>query len=276
MMGTALAASHGYLRPLIALLSWLTATLLQVLSNLANDYGDFRHGLDNAERLGPKRAVQSGAVSSRQMLAATAITAALALVSGLALVLLAFWGRPDLILLFILLGAAALWAAIAYTATDKPYGYVGLGDLMVLIFFGWVAVAGSYFLQTLRLPVDILLPATSSGLLAVAVLNVNNIRDITSDQKSGKISLPVRLGAKRARLYHAALLITAVLCATLYVYGRGASRASWLFLLSTPLLVIHMRRLWQRYEPHAIDPLLKQMALTTLAFTLLFGLGVLL
>lgn len=276
VMGTALAASHGHIRPLVAMLCWLTATLLQILSNLANDYGDFRHGIDNAERLGPKRVVQSGAVSSRQMLMAIGITAALALVSGLVLVLLAFWSRPYLIFLFILLGAAALWAAVAYTATDKPYGYMGLGDLMVLIFFGWVAVVGSYFLQALSLPVDILLPATSSGLLAVAVLNVNNIRDLESDKRSGKISVPVRLGAKGARVYHGFLLGAAVLCSIAYVYGRGASLSGWLFILSVPLLFLNLRRIWRRYEPLTIDPLLKQMSLATLAFTLLFSVGILL
>lgn len=275
-MGTALAVSHGHARPLVAILCWVTATLLQILSNLANDYGDFRHGVDNAERLGPKRVVQSGAASSQQMLVAIGVTAALALVSGLGLVLLAFWSRPYLILLFILLGAAALWAAVAYTATDKPYGYIGLGDLMVLIFFGWVAVAGSYFLQALSLPVDILLPATSSGLLAVAVLNVNNIRDLESDKRSGKISVPVRLGAKGARVYHGVLLAAAVLCAVAYVYERGAALAAWLFILAVPLLILNLQRIWQRYEPATIDPLLKQMSLATLAFTLLFSLGMLL
>lgn len=272
-MGSALAAADGSFRLSVALLTWLTATLLQVLSNFANDYGDFRHGADR-ERRGPARAVQSGAVSPRQMLAAIAVSGALALLSGLALVLVAFWGRPLLMAGFILLGAAALWAAVAYTATDRPYGYAGLGDLMVLIFFGWVAVAGSYALQAMRLPWAVWLPATSSGLLAVAVLNVNNIRDLESDRRAGKRSLPVRLGGRWARVYHGALLALAVLCALAYAQMRSGMWR-WLFLIILPLLAQHLWQLWRR-DASQLDPLLKQMALATLAFTVLFGLGMLL
>ena len=187
LMGSALAASRSPFSWTITILAITTAVLLQILSNLANDYGDSQHGADSVQREGPLRAVQSGAVSSRAMLLASGITALLAMISGLALLWVAFGSEGrQFFVLFVLLGLAAILAAVGYTAGFRPYGYAGLGDLAVLIFFGWAAVMGTYFLQTMRLDWDIFLPATSCGLLAVAVLNINNIRDRRSDSLAGK------------------------------------------------------------------------------------------
>ena len=274
ILGLFLTAARASLQWLPALLTLLTAVLLQVLSNLANDYGDSLHGVDSSERSGPLRAVQSGAIAAADMRQALILTAALAMLSGLALVWLAFGMQAIwLLLVFVVLGAAAVWAAIAYTASSNPYGYRGLGDLFVFLFFGWVAVAGTYFLQTQSLPAEILLPATSCGLLAVAVLNVNNIRDIESDRRAGKFSIPVRLGPRRARFYHWALLLGGMAAALLYVLISYRSPWQFLFLLSAPLLLRNGLAVWRAQTAAELDPLLKQMSLTTLFFVLTFGAG---
>ena len=271
-LGLLLAAAAGPLQGLVALLSLITAALLQILSNLANDYGDARHGAD-AARSGPPRAVQSGLVSSVAMLRAAVIVAVIAALSGLALVALAFGFRAIPSLLLVALGGAALWAAVAYTATPRPYGYRGLGDPMVFVFFGPVAVLGSYLLQRGTLEPDLLLPAAASGLLAVAVLNINNLRDLDSDRAAGKRSLAVRLGPRRARLYHLLLLAGSALAGVLYAALEGGSAARLLVLLALPLLALNGWRVWRARSPADLDPLLKGMALAALAFCLLLGLG---
>lgn len=273
-MGVFLAAATGALRWLPAVLTLVTALLLQVLSNLANDYGDSVHGADRvAERQGPQRAVQSGAISAESMRRAIVMTAMLAMISGLALVWSSF-GRNHLpaILFFLSLGGLAVWAAIRYTVGRRPYGYTGLGDLFVLLFFGWVGVIGTYYLQTQSWRADIFLPATSCGLLAVAVLNVNNMRDMLSDRQAGKQSLPVRLGLTGARRYHSLLLVGAVLAGLIYTLLHAVSPWQFLFLLSLPGLARHLSAIW-RTPPAQFDPLLRQMALTSLLFVFTFGLG---
>jgi 1,4-dihydroxy-2-naphthoate octaprenyltransferase len=198
-------------------------------------------------------------------------------VSGIALLWLAF-GAEGLIglLVFVLLGGAAIWAAVNYTAGSKPYGYAGWGDLFVLIFFGWVGVLGPYFLLAQQLNWELLLPATACGLLAVAVLNVNNIRDIESDRQAGKFSIPVRLGPERARFYHWLLLATAVFLATFYVLLAFTSYWAFLYILTVPLLVRNGTAVQNTTSPLALNPLLKQMVLSALAFNLLLGLGLIL
>jgi len=226
--------------------------------------------------VGPQRAVQSGRVSLRQMFGAVVLSAFLAGVAGLALILLALGGQGLLLALaFLLLGALAIWAAYAYTATARPYGYVGLGDVMVLIFFGPVAVVGSHYLQVGRLDALVLLPAAACGLLAVAVLNINNMRDLAGDRLAGKLTVPVRLGLPGARVYHALLLGGAVVLALLFVLLRWQSPWQLLFLLSLPLLARHLAAVMRRSGAE-LDPLLRQMALATLLFCLLLGVGQLL
>lgn len=277
VMGSALAAVWEPFSWPVAILCVLTAVLLQILSNLANDYGDSQHGADLAQREGPPRAVQSGAISEKTMLFAIAITAVLSAICGLALLWFAFGtDAQGLFLLFILIGALAILAAVAYTAGFKPYGYAGLGDLSVLIFFGWVGVMGTYFLHTHRFDWGIMLPATCSGLLAVAVLNVNNIRDIDSDRRAGKQSIPVRIGLDKARIYHWLLLISAIVVATLYVLLFFTSAWQFLYLLAVPLLIINGVSVQRTSSPITLNPLLKQLSLATLLFVLLFSIGQLL
>jgi 1,4-dihydroxy-2-naphthoate polyprenyltransferase len=274
VMGSALAAAWEPFSWSVALLCVLTAILLQILSNLANDFGDSQHGADHGQRQGPVRAVQSGAVSERMMLAAMAITALISILAGLVLLWFAFgFDSREYFIMFIILGGLAILAAVAYTAGIRPYGYAGLGDLSVFIFFGWIGVMGSYFLQTQRFDWEIMLPATASGLLTVAVLNVNNIRDIDSDGQAGKKTIPVRIGPRKARVYHWILLLVAIVFAVLYVFMVLNSIWQFLFLLVVPLIVKHGFAVWRTYDPITLNPLLKQLSLITLLFVLLFSLG---
>jgi 1,4-dihydroxy-2-naphthoate octaprenyltransferase len=274
LMGSALAASRPPFSWAVTILAIITAILLQILSNLANDFGDSQHGADSAHREGPQRAVQSGAISSRKMLAAIVITSLLSAIIGIALLWAAFGSQGiRFILVFLLLGGAAILAAIGYTAGIRPYGYAGLGDLSVLIFFGWVAVMGTYFLQTERLDWDVMLPATSCGLLAVAVLNINNIRDRRSDGLAGKNTIPVRLGLQGARIYHWILLLGAILLAIIYVLNFYYSPWQFLFLLTVPLLIANGIQVWRMSAPAELNPLLKKLSITTLLFVLVFSIG---
>src|ERR671912_77318 len=208
-MGGFLAASADAFRWDIFLLCILTTIFLQILSNLANDYGDSIHGADSLDRKGPSRAVQSGAISAHQMKVAVILFVILCLASGISLLVVSFGWNWKAMLFFFGLGLLSILAAIAYTVGKKPYGYAGLGDLSVLIFFGLVGVMGSYYLFTNTISVFEIFPALSCGLFSIAVLNINNIRDIESDREAGKFSIPVRIGKDKAVIYHWILLLTA-------------------------------------------------------------------
>lgn len=274
IMGSGLAAAQGSFSWLVAFFSFLTAILLQILSNLANDYGDSFHGADHVERKGPRRAVQSGLVTPEQMKRAILLTSLAAVLSGVLLLWFAFGNNAlSLTILFILLGAAAIGAAITYTAGKLPYGYAGFGDLAVLIFFGWVGVIGSYFVQTSRVSWPILLPATACGLLAVAVLNVNNIRDMESDRVAGKNSIPVRLGLERARVYHWTLLVLAVILTVVFCLLNSPSLWQYLFLLAAPMLLRNGLAISRANDLPGLNPWLKQMSLSSLVFVILFSIG---
>lgn len=271
-MGSFLALSEGKFNIWICLLAALTTIFLQILSNLANDYGDSIHGADSEERQGPARAVQSGQISAQSMRLAMGIFALLSLISGLGLLWIALdtW---ETFLGFLTLGILSIIAAITYTAGKRPYGYAGLGDLSVFIFFGLVGVIGTYYLYHPAFYWQLLLPASSCGFFATAVLNLNNIRDIESDQKAGKKSIPVRIGRAAAQRYHYYLLIGGLLAAILYVLLDYRSPLQWLFLLVTPLLIINAKAVRDKTEAAKLDPYLKQMAISSLFFVLTFGLG---
>ncbi|WP_223650968.1 1,4-dihydroxy-2-naphthoate polyprenyltransferase [Hymenobacter psoromatis] len=282
LTGGFLAKATGHFNGPVVALAAVTTILLQILSNLANDYGDSVNGADSVHRQGPLRAVQSGAITPAQMKRAMWGFGAAAFVSGLLLLLLALGLAGAWVLLaFLVLGISAIWAAVNYTAGSNPYGYAGLGDVSVFTFFGLVGVCGTYFLQAYSqahalgqaLPLVVLLPAAALGCFATAVLNVNNIRDIASDKLAGKITVPVRLGPRHARRYHWLLLLLGVGAATLYVALTYHSPWQWLFVLALPLFAFNGYQVWARQESPQLDPLLKQMALSTLVFTLLFGLG---
>src|SRR5688572_19668101 len=274
-MGGFLAASANAFQWDIFFLCILTTIFLQILSNLANDYGDTIHGADSAERKGPSRAVQSGAISPQQMRNAVVIFVLLSLVAGVSLLIVSFGANWKAILFFLCLGLLSIVAAIAYTVGKKPYGYIGLGDFSVLIFFGIVGVMGSYYLFTKQISWYEILPALSCGFFSIGVLNVNNIRDIESDKKAGKFSIPVRVGRANAILYHWFLILAGLVSAILHSVLTAHSLWQWLFLLSTPLFVKNVLAV-SRKTPEQLDPYLKQMALSTLAFVLLFGTGLIL
>ena len=210
LVGSVLALSAGTLSWPVLALSFCTAGLLQVLSNLANDYGDGLRGVDDSNRLGPVRALQSGMLTPAQLKLSLFIVAVLAIISGLWLIQAAALDAAD-VLIFSLLGVLSIIAALTYTLGRKPYGYAGLGDASVWLFFGCLGVLGSCYLHGAALHASLLLPASACGLLAVAVLNVNNMRDIDNDRSHGKHTLAVRLGLSRAQLYHQALLLAALL-----------------------------------------------------------------
>jgi 1,4-dihydroxy-2-naphthoate octaprenyltransferase len=274
-MGGFLAASANAFRWDIFLLCILTTIFLQILSNLANDYGDSVHGADSMDRKGPKRAVQSGAITAQQMKSAVVIFVALCLISGVALLVVSFGLNWKAILFFLGLGLLSIVAAIAYTVGKKPYGYAGLGDFSVLIFFGLVGVMGSYYLFTKEVSAYQLLPALSCGFFSIGVLNVNNIRDIESDRKAGKFSIPVRVGRVNAIRYHWLLLLMGIFSTVLYTFLTFNSPWQLLFVLSMPMFL--KNGLAVSNKPSAqLDPYLKQLALSTLVFVLLFGAGLIL
>lgn len=275
-MGAFLAASVQQFRWSVFLLSALTTVFLQILSNLANDYGDSVHGADQVGREGPLRAVQSGQITPTAMKRAIGVFTGLSLASGVALLWLALPGNQTTFLLFLGLGLLAIAASITYTSGGKPYGYAGLGDLSVLIFFGLVGVMGSYYLHTLSVRWIHLLPALSCGFFSTAVLNINNIRDIKTDQRAGKRSIPVRLGRSRAVVYHWVLLTLGIVCSVAYVLLDFNSYYQWLFVVCLPLLIKNGQAVQNRRTATELDPYLKQMALTTLLYVVAFGLGLLL
>ncbi len=275
-MGAFLAAASGSFDSEIFAFCALTTVLLQILSNLANDYGDSIHGADSDERKGPSRAVQSGAISKSSMRNAIIVFVVLSLTSGLGLLEVAFGWGSDNFLIFLLIGFLAILAAITYTAGFKPYGYAGLGDFSVLIFFGFVAVMGSAFLYEQQLNMNYILPAISVGFFSVAVLNVNNIRDIESDVKAGKKSIPVRIGRAAAIRYHLFLLVGGICTSLTYVVVNFSSYKELLFILAIPLLIVNARAVKEKESAEQLDPFLKQMALSTLLFVILFGIGQLL
>ena len=273
--GSAVASWHNSFKPEIALLALLTAGLLQILSNLANDYGDAVKGSDTETRIGPLRGIQNGIITLSQLRNALIITVILTIISGVSLVILACEKPADMVG-FLILGLLAILAAITYTIGTRPYGYIGLGDISVMIFFGWLSVAGSYYLQTGHFDSIVMLPATACGLLATAVLNINNLRDIDNDRLSGKNTLAVRLGAQRARSYHSLLLLTAPLCLALFAMFYLHTLTGWLFILTLPLLVKQAAYVRREISPFSMRPMLEKTVKGALLTNLLFSVGVIL
>ncbi|ENO8810020.1 1,4-dihydroxy-2-naphthoate polyprenyltransferase [Photobacterium damselae] len=273
--GSAVAAWHGSFSAAISLLALLTALLLQILSNLANDYGDAVKGTDNDNRLGPQRAIQSGLVTPNAMRKAMGLNIVLTAISGLSLIYIACDNAHEMFG-FLLLGLMAIAASIAYTVGNKPYGYQGLGDLSVLMFFGWLGVAGTYYLQAGQIDSVVMLPATACGLLAVGVLNINNLRDIDNDRECGKLTLAVRMGPLWGRKYHLFLLAASVLCMALFALFELHSPFGWLFILSTPLLFKHGKQVFQSTDGAALRPMMATMVKCALITNLLFAAGLIL
>lgn len=277
LMGSFLAAYHFSFRYDVFIFSLLTAVLLQVLSNLSNDYGDAMHGADHAGRIGPARMVQSGLITAANMKLAIVITVLFTLTSGILLLYLSLQSIRSM-LFFLILGLAAIAAAIFYTAGKKPYGYRGWGDVMVFLFFGLVGVEGVFYLHTHQLLITGLLPASVVGFLSTAVLNVNNLRDYESDARAGKSTWIVQWGIARGKFYHAVLISLAFLCALafslLILFDTGALMPM-LSLLVFPFLFKHLHKVMRMHNLADLDPELKKVALSAFAYSLLLGIGIL-
>lgn len=275
ILGSFLAYADGQFNPIVFGLAISTTILLQILSNLANDYGDSQNGADNAGRLGPLRTVQSGKISKSEMKLLIAVFVTLSLISGSFLI---FYGIKSknigLIILFLVLGIASIAAAIKYTVGKNPYGYSGFGDLFVFVFFGLIGVGGTYFLHTNQFHFSLLLPAASVGLLSAGVLNLNNMRDIENDAASGKKTLVVRIGSERAKLYHTSLIVLSLILSVIFVIETWRSVYQLMFLLSVFPLAFHLYEVFKNHVPQKLNNQLKVLALTTFFFSLMYSLGI--
>jgi len=277
ILGSFLAAADGMFRWSVFLLAAITSLLLQVLSNLANDYGDFTKGTDNHERIGPARMVSNGTISPRKMVWAIGVVSLFALVSGISLILVGVGGGDIIVkLLYLFLGLAAIVAAIKYTVGKNPYGYSGFGDVFVFLFFGLLAVMGTYFLHTHTIHYGILLPATSLGLLSAGVLNLNNLRDERSDTKSKKNTLVVKMGGEWGKMYHASLIVIAIMAAFIYVLLHYQDITQLMFVVSIPFLLRSVVVVFRNRIPSDLNVELRNLSLSTLFFAITFGVGLIL
>jgi 1,4-dihydroxy-2-naphthoate octaprenyltransferase len=267
LVGTSLALGDDTFHPLAFVAALLGAIFIQVGTNLSNDYSDARRGADTEDRLGPVRVTAGGLVPPRQVLLATYLTFGLAVACGAYLVAVA---GPELLAV----GAASILAGVLYTGGPRPYGYEGLGEVFVFLFFGVVAVAGSYFVQVQSLPWQAFVCAVPVGLLASSILVVNNIRDVDTDARAGKRTLAVRLGRARARNLYAAMLAGAFVSAPLpWVFG---SMSAWLLLtwLVLPLALGVLRTVRTRTDGPALNGALARTGLLQLAFCVLYAVAI--
>jgi 1,4-dihydroxy-2-naphthoate octaprenyltransferase len=269
LMGSALATRKVDLDWKVFSCTLGTALLLQILSNLANDYGDFSKGTDDDGRIGPERALQSGAITTQAMMRAITINAVLALGAGLYTLQLAFGSLSHPCSLTLLgIGILSIAAAIGYTMGKRAYGYKGLGDLAVFLFFGVVGVGGTFLLQIKSLQFEIMLPMIAIGLLSVAVLNLNNLRDIENDALHGKRTIPVKIGLEHGKSYQVGLVILTWMCLTIWWLKTYDSKIEILFFLPAIIFTKHIKSVLGITEPTLFDPELKKVALGTFAISL--------
>ena len=271
IVGSSLAMNHLFWQSSIFWLAILTTIGFQVLSNFANDYGDGIKGADD-NREGEQRMVSSGLISPKQMKMGILITAIFSMISAIVLIYYAF-GAEDFLhsLLFFILGIASVIAALKYTIGKNAYGYSGLGDVFVFLFFGLLSVLGSYYLLDHQMVWDLLLPASTIGFLSMAVLNLNNMRDIENDAKNNKNTLVVSLGSSKAKIYHYVLICLAVLLTLLYSIINDHSIRQLIYVIAFLPLIINLVTVYKNKEPKLLDSELKKVALSTFSFALLFG-----
>ncbi len=274
LLGSFLAFSQGYLNYTIFILALCTTIGFQVLSNFANDYGDGVKGTDNKNRIGPKRAIQTGAITKKQMLIAIISTATLTFFIALALIYVSF-GKKNFIysITFLILGALSIVAAIKYTMGKNAYGYSGLGDVFVFLFFGLLSVCGSYFLYTKHIDYKVFLPAISIGLLSVGVLNLNNMRDIENDKNSNKNTIVVKIGSKKAKQYHNLLVIGSFITMLIFSFLNDRNFFNYVYILAFLPIFLHLKRVNSNSEPRLLDTELKKLALSTFLLAILFGIS---
>ncbi len=274
ILGTCFAYYNGHFSWWVLVLAILTTMSLQVLSNLANDYGDGVRGTDNEERVGPERAIQSGEITPEEMLDAIKFNIIIVIILTLSLIWAAFGPTNFLfLLLFIFLGGLSVYAALNYTMGDSPYGYRSLGDVFVFVFFGLMSTIGSYLLYMHTIDHVVILPAIALGLLSVGVLNLNNMRDINSDANAGKITMAVKLGLDRAKKYHYFLIVGAMVITVIFSVLYYVEPYNFIYLLAFIPLIIHVKKIKVAKLPNDFDSQLKVLALSTFLFALLLGVG---
>jgi len=277
LLGSMIAYSQREFKLVIAFLGFATAVLLQVLSNYANDYGDFVSGADKKRVSTYERALQSGKISPSQMRWMLIILSSLTFAIGISLVVCAANTLgPIITTVFILLGILCILAAITYTIGKKPYGYIGMGDIAVFLFFGIIGVCGIYVLQTGHWDWHILLPSASFGLLSTGVLNINNIRDIESDRISGKNTLVVKIGLEKARKYHTCLIIGAIILGVISTMLDYHKVFQFLYLLTVPFFLINIYKVHSVTKSALFDKELKNLAFASFLYSVTYGLGLIL
>jgi 1,4-dihydroxy-2-naphthoate octaprenyltransferase len=269
LIGSAMAFKENKWSVHVFIFGLLTTLLYQIISNLANDLGDSLKGTDNANRLGPARSIQKGAITQKQMKTAIWLVCILAGISSVILIVLGTKGMGRAGLYFYgFLASTCILAAITYTIGKKAYGYFGMGDVMVIIFFGFVTVCGIYPMHTKFFSWETLFPAVGIGLLSVAVLHLNNMRDRVNDASFGKRTLAVIMGEVWSKIYHFLLILVGMGCLIIWMIG---CQSHLIFIGGIPLifLLFHLRRVWAAKQATDFDPELKVVSLSTFAFSLL-------
>tara|TARA_R110002126_G_scaffold200763_6_gene348335 strand:- start:1960 stop:2868 length:909 start_codon:yes stop_codon:yes gene_type:complete len=269
-----LAHYNGVFEWKIFILAILTTLSFQILSNLANDYGDGVKGTDNENRIGPERAIQSGEISPEELMNAIKLNIVISIILAFTLIFSAFGVKHFLLTIFFFsLGIGSIISAIRYTMGNNAYGYKGMGDVFVFVFFGLVSVIGCYVLFAKQIDHVIFLPAITIGLLSTAVLNLNNMRDRLSDKKSNKITLAVKLGEKNVKIYHNILVLGAIILSGLFGLLYFTSLYNLIFIITYIPLLLHLKRVNGNIDPKLLDPELKKLALTTVLLAILMGIG---
>lgn len=258
----------------IFFLALLTTIGFQIISNYANDYGDGVKGTDNKDRIGPERALQSGNITPKKMLNAIIVTSIITFVIALFLIHESF-GKENFLysVIFLFLGIASIAAAIKYTMGKSAYGYSGFGDFFVFIFFGLLSVLGTSFLYTKSIPLGLFFPATTIGLLSMAVLNLNNMRDIDNDRNANKNTLVVKIGGEKAKKYHYFLIFGSLLSVMIFTVVTFRNFWQFFFIIAYIPLGLHVLKVKQITFPKEFDPELKKVALSTFLFAILFSIG---
>ncbi len=274
VVGSGLADYYGRFRWEIFVLALLTTLSLQILANLANDFGDTQHGLDNEDRIGPKRTMQQGEISYEQMRWAIVLFILLSSLFGVPLIIMGVGNHlASSGLIIAILGISAIISAMKYTMGSNPYGYAGFGDIAVLIFFGLIGVAGTFFLHMNQLPIEIFLPSMGIGLLSVGVLNINNMRDLIADEKHGKRTVAVMLGRKNARKYHLLLILLSFLTLLWYSWEFCDSAYRFVYLVIFPPILNSSIATIKTEKDEELDSQLKILALSTFVLSILFWIG---
>lgn len=275
IVGSFYAMSQSLFNWKIVLFALSTTLGLQVLSNFANDYGDGIKGTDNDDRVGPKRAIQSGAISPSAMKNAMILTAVLTMISAMALIYFSFKNTNYVYSLFYLtLGALAVASAIRYTVGNTAYGYRGYGDIFVFVFFGLVSTIGIYFMFSKSIEDGYLLflPACAIGLLSVGVLNLNNMRDEFSDRKVGKNTIVVKIGGAKAKIYHYFLVIIAMILVLVFAFLNDFHFDQYIFVVAYFPMISHLLTVYKNEDPRSLDPELKKLAISTFLLSILLSL----